>query len=30
MARFVRFKEGGLAKIATSLGYLGDMSGLVT
>ena len=27
MARFVRFKEGGLAKIATSLGYTGDMSG---
>ena len=27
MARFLRFKEGGLAKIATSLGYTGDMSG---
>jgi len=27
MARFVKFKEGGLAKIATSLGYTGDMSG---
>ena len=27
MARFFRFKDGGLAKIATSLGYTGDMSG---
>ena len=27
MARFLKFKEGGLAKIATSLGYTGDMSG---
>ena len=25
MARFLKFKEGGLAKIATSLGYTGDM-----
>ena len=27
MARFLKFKDGGLAKIATSLGYTGNMSG---
>jgi hypothetical protein len=27
MARFLKFKEGGLAKIASSLGYTGNMSG---
>ena len=27
MARFLKFKDGGLAKIATSLGYTGNISG---